>query len=131
MLFISSWLELPYGLHRGQVCFFTQIEISILKYSIRGLFNCCVLLMYKTEISCWMWTGEMQSTKMRIRYLEAALNQDVCYFDTEVRTSDVIYAINADAVIVQDAISEKVCNESLKLWSHSQNQFILLFFFQL
>lgn len=66
---------------------------------------------------------------MRIRYLEAALNQDVCYFDTEVRTSDVIYAINADAVIVQDAISEKVCNESLKLWSHSQNQFILLFFF--
>lgn len=108
---------------------FTQIEISILKYSIRGLFNCCVLLMYKTEISCWMWTGERQSTKMRIRYLEAALNQDVCYFDTEVRTSDVIYAINADAVIVQDAISEKVCSESLKLWSHSQNQFILPFFF--
>lgn len=67
-----------------------------------------------------MWTGERQSTKMRIRYLEAALNQDVCYFDTEVRTSDVIYAINADAVIVQDAISEKVRSESLKLWSHSQ-----------
>jgi ABC transporter transmembrane region len=59
-----------------------------------------------------MWTGERQSTKMRIRYLEAALNQDVCYFDTDVRTSDVIYAINADAVIVQDAISEKVCSES-------------------
>ncbi|KAJ4785049.1 ABC transporter B family member 1 [Rhynchospora pubera] len=62
------------------------------------------------EISCWMWTGERQSTKMRIRYLEAALNQDVCYFDTDVRTSDVIYAINADAVIVQDAISEKLGN---------------------
>lgn len=55
-----------------------------------------------------MWTGERQSTKMRIKYLEAALNQDVCYFDTEVRTSDVVYAINADAVMVQDAISEKV-----------------------
>jgi hypothetical protein len=52
---------------------------------------------------------------MRIRYLEAALNQDVCYFDTDVRTSDVIYAINADAVIVQDAISEKVCGESLDI----------------
>ncbi|CAL9160332.1 unnamed protein product [Musa hybrid cultivar] len=62
------------------------------------------------EISCWMWTGERQSTQMRIKYLEAALNQDVRYFDTEVRTSDVVYAINADAVIVQDAISEKLGN---------------------
>ncbi|KAG1361415.1 ABC transporter B family member 1 [Cocos nucifera] len=62
------------------------------------------------EISCWMWTGERQTTKMRIRYLEAALNQDISYFDTQVRISDVVYAINADAVIVQDAISEKLGN---------------------
>ncbi|KAK8944936.1 ABC transporter B family member 1 [Platanthera zijinensis] len=62
------------------------------------------------EISCWMWTGERQSTKMRIKYLESALNQDIRYFDTQVRTSDVIFAINADAVIVQDAISEKLGN---------------------
>ena len=60
------------------------------------------------EISCWMWTGERQSTKMRIKYLEAALNQDIQFFDTEVRTSDVVFAINSDAVMVQDAISEKV-----------------------
>ncbi|XP_020571569.1 ABC transporter B family member 1 [Phalaenopsis equestris] len=62
------------------------------------------------EISCWMWTGERQSTKMRIKYLESALNQDIRYFDTEVRTSDVVFVINADAVIVQDAISEKLGN---------------------
>ncbi|XP_051130267.1 ABC transporter B family member 1 [Andrographis paniculata] len=62
------------------------------------------------EISCWMWTGERQSTKMRIKYLESALNQDVQYFDTEVRTSDVVFAINTDAVMVQDAISEKLGN---------------------
>ncbi|KAG2585814.1 ABC transporter B family member 1-like [Panicum virgatum] len=62
------------------------------------------------EISCWMWTGERQSTQMRIRYLDAALRQDVSFFDTGVRTSDVIYAINADAVVVQDAISEKLGN---------------------
>ncbi|PNX98445.1 ABC transporter B family member 1-like protein, partial [Trifolium pratense] len=59
------------------------------------------------EISCWMWTGERQSTKMRIKYLEAALKQDIEFFDTEVRTSDVVAAINTDAVMVQDAISEK------------------------
>ncbi|OVA18006.1 ABC transporter [Macleaya cordata] len=62
------------------------------------------------EISCWMWTGERQSTKMRIKYLEAALNQDVQYFDTEVRTSDIVFAINSDTVMVQDAISEKLGN---------------------
>ena len=45
---------------------------------------------------------------MRIKYLEAALNQDIQFFDTEVRTSDVVFAINSDAVMVQDAISEKV-----------------------
>ncbi|GAB2264092.1 hypothetical protein Droror1_Dr00026226 [Drosera rotundifolia] len=62
------------------------------------------------EIACWMWTGERQSTKMRIKYLEAALNQDIQYFDTEVRTSDVVFAINTDAVMIQDAISEKLGN---------------------
>jgi ATP-binding cassette subfamily B (MDR/TAP) protein 1 len=62
------------------------------------------------EISCWMWTGERQSTKMRIKYLESALNQDIQYFDTEVRTSDVVFAINTEAVLVQDAISEKLGN---------------------
>nr|XP_043609174.1 ABC transporter B family member 1 [Erigeron canadensis] len=62
------------------------------------------------EISCWMWTGERQSTKMRIKYLEAALSQDIQFFDTEVRTSDVVFAINTDAVMVQDAISEKLGN---------------------
>ncbi|KAI3793608.1 hypothetical protein L1987_36228 [Smallanthus sonchifolius] len=62
------------------------------------------------EISCWMYTGERQSTKMRIKYLEAALSQDIQFFDTEVRTSDVVFAINTDAVLVQDAISEKLGN---------------------
>ena len=60
------------------------------------------------KISCWMWIGERQSTKMRIKYLEVALNQDIQFFDTEVRTTDVVFAINSDAVMVQDAISKKV-----------------------
>ncbi|CAN6487128.1 unnamed protein product [Victoria cruziana] len=62
------------------------------------------------EISCWMWTGERQSTKLRIKYLEAALNQDIQYFDTDIRTSDIVYAINCETVVVQDAISEKLGN---------------------
>ncbi|QHO26094.1 ABC transporter B family member [Arachis hypogaea] len=69
-----------------------------------------MILFLFAEISCWMWTGERQSTRMRIKYLEAALEQDIQFFDTEVRTSDVVSAINTDAVMVQDAISEKLGN---------------------
>lgn len=47
---------------------------------------------------------------MRIKYLEVALKQDMEVFDTEVRTSDVVFAINIDAVMVHDAISEKLRN---------------------
>ena len=60
------------------------------------------------KISCWMWIGERQSTKMRIKYLGVALNQDIQFFGTKVWTTDVVFAINSDAVMVQDAISEKV-----------------------
>ena len=77
-------------------------------FSIFGFLLKLEGLKFVAEISCWMWTGERQSTKMRIKYLEAALNQDIPFFDTEVRTSDVVFAINTDAVMVQDAISEKV-----------------------
>ncbi|MFS7979142.1 hypothetical protein Hanom_Chr10g00923941 [Helianthus anomalus] len=46
-----------------------------------------------------MWAGERQSTKMRIKYLEPALSHDIQFFDTEVRTSDVVFAINIDAIL--------------------------------
>lgn len=74
-----------------------------------------------------MWTGERQSTKMRIKYLEAALDQDIQYFDTEVRTSDVVFAINTDAVMVQDAISEKVRSKKRK---RNQTLFSVIFLFR-
>lgn len=100
----------------------TSLQIRVLLQLLVGLTKGKLELV--SEISCWMWTGERQSTKMRIKYLEAALNQDIEYFDTEVRTSDVVYAINTDAVMVQDAISEKV-----KPKFQSFIQLILLFSF--
>ncbi|KAF8403115.1 hypothetical protein HHK36_011209 [Tetracentron sinense] len=84
---------------------------EVLKYAFYFLaVGATIAVSSWAEISCWMWTGERQSTRMRIKYLEAVLNQDVQYFDTEVRTSDVVSAINSDAVMVQDAISEKLGN---------------------
>ncbi|KAG7573886.1 ABC transporter type 1 transmembrane domain superfamily [Arabidopsis suecica] len=84
---------------------------EVLKYALYFLVvGAAIWASSWAEISCWMWSGERQTTKMRIKYLEAALNQDIQFFDTEVRTSDVVSAINTDAVMVQDAISEKLGN---------------------
>ncbi|KAL0710819.1 hypothetical protein Bca4012_017797 [Brassica carinata] len=76
---------------------------EVLKYAL-------YFLVVGAAIWASSWAGERQTTKMRIKYLEAALNQDIQFFDTEVRTSDVVSAINTDAVMVQDAISEKLGN---------------------
>jgi len=124
MHFTSLWWVLLFGLLLGQVSWLPIEKIEIEEHVFVILKIFCFWIFYVfifkclmddwkrvgfvAEISCWMWTGERQSTKMRIKYLEAALKQDIEFFDTEVRTSDVVFAINTDAVMVQDAISEKV-----------------------
>ncbi|KAM3325125.1 ABC transporter B family member 1 [Capsicum chacoense] len=109
-LFLRFFADLvnSFGSYANDVDKMTQ---QVLKYAFYFLVvGAAIWASSWAEISCWMWTGERQTTKMRIKYLEAALNQDIQYFDTEVRTSDVVSAINADAVVVQDAISEKLGN---------------------
>ncbi|KAG6433996.1 hypothetical protein SASPL_105615 [Salvia splendens] len=109
-LFLRFFADLvnSFGSNADDVDKMTQ---QVLKYAFYFLVvGAAIWASSWAEISCWMWTGERQSTKMRIKYLEAALNQDIQFFDTEVRTSDVVFAINTDAVMVQDAISEKLGN---------------------
>ncbi|KAL8516702.1 hypothetical protein ACS0TY_015094 [Phlomoides rotata] len=109
-LFLRFFADLvnSFGSNADNVDKMTQ---EVLKYAFYFLVvGAAIWASSWAEISCWMWTGERQSTKMRIKYLEAALNQDIEYFDTEVRTSDVVFGINTDAVMVQDAISEKLGN---------------------
>ncbi|KAK4432470.1 ABC transporter B family member 1 [Sesamum alatum] len=109
-LFLRFFADLvnSFGSNANNVDKMTQ---EVLKYAFYFLIvGAAIWASSWAEISCWMWTGERQSTKMRIKYLEAALNQDIEFFDTEVRTSDVVFAINTEAVMVQDAISEKLGN---------------------
>ncbi|KAA8518717.1 hypothetical protein F0562_016509 [Nyssa sinensis] len=109
-LFLRFFADLvnSFGSNANNIDKMTQ---EVLKYAFYFLVvGAAIWASSWAEISCWMWTGERQSTKMRMKYLEAALNQDIQFFDTEVRTSDVVFAINTDAVIVQDAISEKLGN---------------------
>nr|GME06595.1 ABC transporter B family member 1 [Ipomoea batatas] len=109
-LFLRFFADLvnSFGSYANDVDKMTQ---EVLKYAFYFLVvGAAIWASSWAEISCWMWTGERQSAKMRIKYLEAALNQDIQFFDTEVRTSDVVFTINTDAVMVQDAISEKLGN---------------------
>lgn len=60
------------------------------------------------EVACWIQTGERQSARIRVRYLQSILSQDVGYFDTSITTADVVGHVAQDISLVQDAISEKV-----------------------
>lgn len=66
------------------------------------------LARFVAEVSCWMITGERQAARIRSLYLRAVLRQDVGYFDTEVKTGEIMERISSDSVIIQDAMSEKV-----------------------
>ncbi|XP_057790199.1 ABC transporter B family member 4-like isoform X2 [Salvia miltiorrhiza] len=55
-----------------------------------------------------MITGERQAARIRNLYLRAVLRQDVGYFDTEVKTGEIMERISNDSLIIQDAMSEKV-----------------------
>lgn len=60
------------------------------------------------EVACWMQTGERQAARMRIKYLEAMLHQDIGFFDIDGRTTAIVSSLASDTLLVQDAISEKV-----------------------
>ena len=55
-----------------------------------------------------MYMGERQAGRLRRKYLEAVLKQDVGFFDTDARTGDIVFSVSTDTLLVQDAISEKV-----------------------
>lgn len=67
-----------------------------------------------------MQTGERQTARLRLKYLQSVLRKDMNFFDTEARDSNIIFHISSDAILVQDAIGDKVnkqniCGQSLVL----------------
>lgn len=62
-----------------------------------------------TEGYCWSKTSERQVLKIRYKYLEAVLRQDVGFFDSqEATTSEIINSISKDTSLIQEVLSEKV-----------------------
>ncbi|PKI45642.1 hypothetical protein CRG98_033958 [Punica granatum] len=58
-------------------------------------------------VAFWMQTGERQTARLRLRYLEAVLDKDIDFFDTEAKDKNILYHISSDAILVQDAIGDK------------------------
>ncbi|EIN12733.1 P-loop containing nucleoside triphosphate hydrolase protein [Punctularia strigosozonata HHB-11173 SS5] len=55
----------------------------------------------------WVYTGEVNAKRIRERYLQAVLRQDIAYFDN-VGAGEVATRIQTDTHLVQQGISEKV-----------------------
>ncbi|KAG0499630.1 hypothetical protein HPP92_004321 [Vanilla planifolia] len=89
----------------------TKMTDEVSKYALYFVYlGLVVCVSSYAEIACWMYTGERQSGKLRRKYLEAVLKQDVGFFDTDARTGDIVFSISTDTLLVQEAISEKVGN---------------------
>lgn len=80
-----------------------------------------------TEGYCWSKTSERQVLRMRYKYLEAVLRQEVGFFDSqEATTSEVINSISKDTSLIQEVLSEKVSHNSivdLCKYSHELSKF--------
>ncbi|KAF9242533.1 P-loop containing nucleoside triphosphate hydrolase protein [Melanogaster broomeanus] len=67
-----------------------------------GMFVCTYAYM-----AIWVYTGEVNSKRIREKYLEAILRQDITYFDN-VGAGEVATRIQTDTHLVQQGMSEKV-----------------------
>lgn len=58
---------------------------------------------------CWSRTSERQVLRIRYRYLESILKQEVEFFDSqEATTSEIIDSISRETSLIQEVLSEKV-----------------------
>ncbi|XP_059638896.1 ABC transporter B family member 15-like [Cornus florida] len=62
---------------------------------------------------CWARTAERQTSRVRTKYLQAVLRQDVGFFDSvhgASLTSRVVSSISTDMLTIQGVLSEKIPN---------------------
>ncbi|KAL6899793.1 hypothetical protein ACP4OV_006451 [Aristida adscensionis] len=72
---------------------------------------CATWFMAFLEGYCWARTAERQASRMRVRYLQAVLRQDVEYFDLKAgSTSEVVTSVSNDTHVVHDVLGEKLPN---------------------
>lgn len=94
------------GVQRNPENFMHEIEKCSLAFVYIGL---GVMVMAFMEGYCWSKISERQVLKIRYKYLEAILRQEVGFFDSqEATTSEIINSISKDTSLLQEVLSEKV-----------------------
>ncbi|KAF8987321.1 hypothetical protein BDQ17DRAFT_572176 [Cyathus striatus] len=78
------------------------LNASYLVYIGVGMLACTYLYM-----CIWVYTGEVNAKRIREKYLQAILRQDIAFFD-KVGAGEVTTRIQTDTHLVQQGISEKV-----------------------
>ncbi|GJE98503.1 multidrug resistance-associated ABC transporter [Phanerochaete sordida] len=78
------------------------LNASYLVYIGVGMLFATFIYMY-----IWVYTAEVNAKRLRERYLQAVLRQDIAYFDN-VGAGEVATRIQTDTHLVQQGISEKV-----------------------
>ncbi|KAK4490259.1 hypothetical protein RD792_000921 [Penstemon davidsonii] len=63
-----------------------------------------------TGVACWTQTGERQTARLRVTYLQSVLKKNIQFFDTEAEECNILFHISSDAILVQDAIGDKICH---------------------
>ncbi|KAG8376062.1 hypothetical protein BUALT_Bualt09G0024500 [Buddleja alternifolia] len=100
--------SLGYGSNSPQshANFMNEIEKCSLYFVYLGLAVTAVAFM---EGYCWSKTSERQVLKIRYKYLESVLRQEVGFFDSqEATTSEISNSISKDTSLIQEVLSEKV-----------------------
>ncbi|KAI5988986.1 ABC transporter transmembrane region-domain-containing protein [Pisolithus albus] len=77
-------------------------DASYLTYIGVGMAACTWAYMY-----LWIYTGEVNAKRIREKYLQSILRQDIAYFD-HIGAGEVATRIQTDTHLVQQGISEKV-----------------------
>ncbi|KAI6024287.1 P-loop containing nucleoside triphosphate hydrolase protein [Pisolithus marmoratus] len=78
------------------------LDTSYLTYLGAVMAVCIWIYMYM-----WTYTGEVNAKRIREKYLQAILRQDIAYFD-RIGAGEVATRIQTDTHLVQQGISEKV-----------------------
>ncbi|KAF9077717.1 P-loop containing nucleoside triphosphate hydrolase protein [Rhodocollybia butyracea] len=80
----------------------SSLDAMYLTFIGVGMFVCTYIYMY-----VWTYTGEINAKRIRERYLQAVLRQDIQFFD-KVGAGEVATRIQTDTHLVQQGMSEKV-----------------------
>ncbi|XP_038878643.1 putative ABC transporter B family member 8 [Benincasa hispida] len=105
LVFASSLMN---SLGNGQIQqnFMDNVKKCSLYFAYLGL---AVMVLAFMEGYCWSKTSERQVLKIRHKYLEAVLRQEVGFFDSQdATTSEVVNSISKGTSLLQEVLSEKV-----------------------